>query len=54
MIIDKTNGRLAEIKAFAKELNSGKTLAHYSVDILDEAGTKIAYFTGTAFMKGEY
>jgi acyl-CoA thioesterase len=42
------------IKAFAKELNSGKTLAHYSVDILDEAGTKIAYFTGTAFMKGEY
>ena len=42
------------LKAFAKELNSGKTLSHYSVDILDETGTKVAYFTGTAFLKGDY
>ena len=42
------------LTAFAKELNSGKTLSHYSVDILDQEATKIAYFTGTAFLKGEY
>ena len=42
------------LTAFAKELNSGKTLSHYSVDILDNEGSKIAYFTGTAFRKGEY
>lgn len=42
------------LTAFAKELNSGKTLSHYSVDIFDNEGSKIAYFTGTAFRKGEY
>ena len=42
------------LTAFAKELNSGKTLSHYSVEILDEAGTKIAYFSGTAFLKDEF
>lgn len=42
------------LTAYAKELNSGKTLSHYSVDILNEEGTKIAYFTGTAFTKGEF
>ena len=43
-----------KLTAYAKELNSGKTLSHYSVDIMDEEGTKIAHFTGTAFLKGEY
>jgi len=43
-----------KLTAVAQELNSGKTLSHYSVDILDEEGTKIAYFTGAAFLKGEY
>ena len=42
------------LTAFAKEMNRGKTLSHYSVDILDESGAKIAYFTGTAFLKGDY
>lgn len=42
------------LTAFAKEMNRGKSLSHYSVDILDESGTKIAYFTGTAFLKGDY
>jgi acyl-CoA thioesterase len=42
------------LTAYAKELNSGKTLSHYSVDILDHKGTKIAHFTGAAFLKGEY
>ena len=42
------------LTAIAKELNSGKTLSHYSVDIFDNEGSKIAYFTGTAFRKGEY
>lgn len=43
-----------KLTAYAKELNSGKTLAHYSVDILDQQGNKIAYFTAAAFLKGEY
>ena len=43
-----------KLTAYAKELNSGKTLSYYSVDILNEQGIKIAYFTGTAFLKGEY
>lgn len=43
-----------KLTAIAKELNSGKTLSHYSVDILDQEGTKIAYFTATAFLKDHY
>jgi acyl-CoA thioesterase len=43
-----------KITAFAKEINSGKTLAHYNVDILDEENRKIAVFNGAAFLKGEY
>jgi len=43
-----------KLTAFAKEISSGKTLGTYSVDILDETGAKIAFFSGTAFMKGEY
>jgi len=43
-----------KLTATAKELNSGKTLAHYTVDIQDEKGNKIALFNGTAFLKGEY
>jgi acyl-CoA thioesterase len=43
-----------KLTAIAKELNSGKTLSHYSVDIFDDEDSKIAYFTGTAFRKGEY
>lgn len=43
-----------KLTAYAKELNSGKTLAHYSVEIYDENTNKIAHFTGTAFFKGEY
>lgn len=42
------------LTAEAKEMNTGKTLSHYSVDIVNEQGTKIAYFTGTAFLKGDY
>ena len=42
------------LTAYAKELNSGKTLSHYSVDIQDSEGNKIAHFNGTAFLKGEY
>ena len=40
--------------AKAKELNSGKTLSSYTVDIVDDKDTKIAFFSGTAFLKGEY
>lgn len=40
--------------AHATELNSGKTLATYAVEVVTEDGTKVALFTGTAFMKGEY
>lgn len=43
-----------KLTAIAKELNSGKTLSSYTVDIHDEQGTKIAFFSGTAFLKGEY
>lgn len=43
-----------KLTAVAKELNLGKTLSHYSVDILDQNGTQIAYFTATAFLKGDY
>lgn len=43
-----------KLTAFAKEINSGKTLAHYSVDIFDEKKYRIAHFTGTAFMKGDF
>ncbi len=43
-----------KLTAVAKEYSSGKTLATYTVDITDEEGTKIAYFNGTAFLKGEY
>ncbi|HEY3370126.1 MAG TPA: PaaI family thioesterase [Prolixibacteraceae bacterium] len=43
-----------KLTAHAKELNSGKTLSHYAVDILDEEGNKIAHFTGAAFLKGDY
>lgn len=43
-----------KLTAVAKELNSGKTLSHYSVDIVDEEGVQIAHFTGVAFLKGEY
>lgn len=43
-----------KLTAHAKELNAGKTLSHYSVEIVNEEGTKIALFTGAAFLKGEY
>jgi acyl-CoA thioesterase len=43
-----------KLTALAKEHSSGKTLATYTVDIIDEEGTKIALFNGTAFLKGEY
>lgn len=40
--------------ASATELNSGKTLSNYAVTITDEEENKIAFFTGTAFLKEEY
>jgi len=40
--------------ATATELNPGKTLSNYTVTITNEEGTKIAFFTGTAFLKEEY
>jgi acyl-CoA thioesterase len=40
--------------ATAREENSGKSLSNYTVDITDEAGVRIAQFSGTAFLKGEY
>lgn len=40
--------------ARAKEHSSGKTLATYWVDVVDEQENRIALFNGTAFMKGEY
>jgi acyl-CoA thioesterase len=43
-----------KLTALAKEHSSGKTLATYTVDIVDETGAKIAFFNGTAFLKGEY
>jgi acyl-CoA thioesterase len=43
-----------KLTASATEVSSGKTLATYSVEITDEQGNRIAFFTGTAFQKGEY
>lgn len=43
-----------KLTAYAKELNSGKSLGHFCVDIYDENNNLIAHFTGTAFFKGEY
>lgn len=43
-----------KLTAFAKEISSGKTLGHYAVDIFDDQQNKIAHFTGTAFLKGDY
>lgn len=43
-----------KLTAFATELSSGKSLGHYSVDIFDDQHHKIAHFTGTAFLKGDY
>jgi len=43
-----------KLTASAKEINSGKTLASYTVDITDEEDNKIAFFSATAFLKGEY
>jgi len=43
-----------KLTAKAKELNSGKTLSSYTVDIIDDNDTQIAFFSGTAFMKGKY
>jgi acyl-CoA thioesterase len=42
------------LTAVASEINSGKSLSNYTVDITDENGVKIAQFSGTAFLKGEY
>lgn len=43
-----------KLTAYARELNSGKSLGHFCVDIYDQDSTLIAHFTGTAFFKGEY
>ncbi|HLN74052.1 MAG: PaaI family thioesterase [Methylococcaceae bacterium] len=43
-----------KLTAYAKELNSGKSLGHFSVDIYDQNNILIAHFTGAAFFKGEY
>lgn len=43
-----------KLTAYAKELNSGKSLGHFCVDIFDQDNNLIAHFTGTAFFKGEY
>lgn len=43
-----------KLYARAKEHSSGKTLATYCVDVVDEQENRIALFNGTAFMKGEY
>jgi acyl-CoA thioesterase len=43
-----------KLTAYAKELNSGKSLGHFCVDIYDQDNNLIAHFTGTAFFKGEY
>ena len=43
-----------KLVAKAREHSSGKTLATYLVEITDEEGTRIALFSGTAFLKGEY
>jgi len=43
-----------KLTATAREENSGKSLSSYTVEITDETGVKIAQFSGTAFLKGEY
>lgn len=43
-----------KLTAYATELSSGKSLGHYAVDIFDDLNNKIAHFTGTAFLKGDY
>lgn len=43
-----------KLTAYAKEINSGKSLGHFSVDIFDQNNHLIAHFTGAAFFKGEY
>lgn len=43
-----------KLTAYATELSSGKSLGHYSVDIFDDQNNKLAHFTGTAFLKGDY
>ena len=43
-----------KLTAYARELSAGKSLGHYSVDIFDDQNSKIAHFTGTAFLKGDY
>jgi acyl-CoA thioesterase len=42
------------LRAVARQISTGQTLGTYAVDILDEAGTQVAFFTGTAFSKGNY
>lgn len=43
-----------KLTAYAKEINAGKSLGHYCVDIYDQDHNLIARFTGTAFFKGPY
>jgi len=43
-----------KLTAKAREHSSGKTLSTYMVEITDEEENKIALYSGTAFMKGEY
>lgn len=43
-----------KLTARAREVNSGKSLTCYQVEITDEQGNQIAHFNGTAFLKGEY
>lgn len=43
-----------KLTAYARELNSGNSLGHFSVDIYDQNNNIIAHFTGSAFFKGEY
>lgn len=43
-----------KLTATAREENAGKFLSSYMVDITDELGVKVAQFSGTAFLKGEY
>jgi acyl-CoA thioesterase len=42
------------LTATAKELSAGKTISNYTVEITDNKGDKIAFFTGTAFQKEPY
>lgn len=43
-----------KLTATAREENAGRSLSSYTVDITDETGSKIAQFTGTAFLKAPY